>query len=458
VALDLSRERAATVPFPPGNLRPSLRRTRQVVLDPLPQVLQYYRDYGPVFSIRVLHAPITMMIGPDANHYVLVSHAKNFVWREGSMGDLIPLIGDGLLTIDGLAHKTARRLLLPAFHHEQVAASVDTMVEEIDRALSAWGDGETRVDFYDWSRHLALRVAMRALLGLDPDARADGQDPATEWEAALGYYGRDLVVQSLRGPLTPWARMLRGHRRLTALVDQEIDARRRGDGAAAERDGVVSMLMAARDEDGEPLSDAAIRDHVLTLLFAGHDTTTATVTFLLYELSRNPRELELLREEVDSVLGGRPPAAEDLARHLPRLEMAVDETLRLYPPAWIGPRRSVEPFEFDGKQVPAGVHVNYCSWASQRIPEVFPDPDAFVPDRMAPEEKARLPKGAYVPFGAGSRTCIGMRFGQMEVKAITAMLLQRFDLGLRRGYRLRIRQTPTLGPRDGLPVAVRPRA
>src|SRR5215211_2248728 len=240
VALDLSRERAATVPFPPGNLRPSLRRTRQVVLDPLPQVLQYYRDYGPVFSIRVLHAPITMMIGPDANHYVLVSHAKNFVWREGSMGDLIPLIGDGLLTIDGLAHKTARRLLLPAFHHEQVAASVDTMVEEIDRALSAWGDGETRVDFYDWSRHLALRVAMRALLGLDPDARADGQDPATEWEAALGYYGRDLVVQSLRGPLTPWARMLRGHRRLTALVDQEIDARRRGDSEAAARGGIVS--------------------------------------------------------------------------------------------------------------------------------------------------------------------------------------------------------------------------
>jgi cytochrome P450 len=138
--------------------------------------------------------------------------------------------------------------------------------------------------------------------------------------------------------------------------------------------------------------------------------------------------------------------------------MAVDETLRLYPPAWIGPRRSVEPFEFAGHHVPGGVHVNYCSWASHRIPDVFPDPDAFVPDRFAPEEKAKLPKGAYVPFGGGSRTCIGMRFGQMEVKAIAALLLQRFDFGLHRGYRLRIRQTPTLGPRDGLPVAVRPRA
>ena len=459
MALDLKRERAATVPFPPGELRPSFARTRRIVVDPLPELLRCYRDYGPVFTIRVLHAPVTMMLGPEANHYMLVSHAKNFEWREGSMGDLIPLIGDGLLTIDGAAHKTARRLLLPAFHHDQVAASVDTMVEEIDASLLGWGGGETRVDAYDWTRHLALRIAMRALLGIDPDARADGHDPAAEWEAALGYYGRDLVVQSLRGPGTPWSRMRRGHERLTALVAQEIAARRSGDSLAAGRGGIVSMLLEARDADGEPLSDDAVRDHVLTLLFAGHDTTTATITFLLYELSRNPHELVALREELDSVLAdGRLPGADDLACNLPRLEMAVDETLRLYPPAWIGPRRSVDPFEFAGRQVPGGVHVNYCSWATHRIPDVFPDPDAFVPDRFAPAEKAKLPKGAYVPFGGGSRTCIGMRFGLMEVKAIAALLLGRFDFALPRGYRMRVRQTPTLGPRDGLPMAVEPRS
>lgn len=462
MALDLKRERAATVPFPPGHLRPSLTRTRRVVIDPLPEILRCYRDFGPVFTIRVLHAPVTMMIGPEANHYMLVSHAKNFLWREGSMGDLIPLIGDGLLTIDGAPHRTARRLLLPAFHHHQVATSVDTMVEEIDRslvALSSDGTREARIDLYDWSRHLALRIAMRALLGIDPDARAGGHDPAEEWEAALSYYGRDLVVQSLRGPGTPWARMRRGHERLTALIDRELAARRRGDPEAAGRGGIVSMLMDARDEDGDPLSDAAVRDHVLTLLFAGHDTTTATITFMLYELAHHPHEVALLRAELDSVLpGGRPPSAEDLARRLPRLDMAVDETLRLYPPAWIGPRRSVDAFEFAGQHVPGGVHVNYCSWASHRIPDVFPDPDAFVPDRFGPEERARLPKGAYVPFGGGSRTCIGMRFGQMEVKAMAALLLQRFDFGLQRGYRLRIRQTPTLGPRDGMPIALRPRA
>ena len=145
VAFDIARERSATVPFAPGELRPSIARTRRIVVAPLPELMRLYREYGPVFTIRVLHAPVTMMIGPEANHYMLVSHAKNFVWREGSMGDLIPLIGDGLLTIDGVAHKTARRLLLPAFHHEQVAASVDTMVEEVDRALNDLGDREARL-------------------------------------------------------------------------------------------------------------------------------------------------------------------------------------------------------------------------------------------------------------------------------------------------------------------------
>src|SRR5687767_15808943 len=140
IAIDVQRERAATVPFARGEMRPSIVRTRRIVVEPLPELMRLYKKYGPVFTIRVLHAPVTMMLGPEANHYMLVSHAKNFIWREGSMGDLIPLIGDGLLTIDGLAHKTARRMLLPAFHHDQVAVAVDTMVEEIDHDLVAWGD------------------------------------------------------------------------------------------------------------------------------------------------------------------------------------------------------------------------------------------------------------------------------------------------------------------------------
>jgi cytochrome P450 len=456
MVMDIRAARAATTPFPPGDTKPSMSRTRRAVDDPLPLLLDSYERHGPVFTLRILHAPVVFVLGPEGNHHMLVSNAKNFSWRNGSFRDLIPLLGDSLLTTDGLYHRTARKLMLPAFHTEEVAKSVDTMIEETATSLDAWGAGDT-VDVYDWTRHLALRIAMRALLGIDPDSRAHGHDPAEEWEAALGYYGRDLLLQSMRGPGTPWARMRTGQARLDRLVRDELAARRRGDGAAAERGGIVSMLLAATDDEGRPLSDEAVRDHVLTLLFAGHDTTTATITFLLYELSRNPHELQLLTDEIDSVLGGATPTAADLVGRLPRLEMAVDETLRLYPPAWIGPRMSVDPFEICGRRVPGGVHVNYCSWASHRLPDVFPDPHAFKPERFTPEAKAALPKGAYVPFGGGSRTCIGMRFGLMEVKALAAMMLQRFSFEPAPGYEMNVRQTPTLGPRDGMPVVVHPR-
>jgi cytochrome P450 len=233
-------------------------------------------------------------------------------------------------------------------------------------------------------------------------------------------------------------------------------ARRRADPDHGGVD-VMSLLVQARDEDGRGFSDREVRDQVMTMLFAGHDTTTSTVTFLFHELAHHPEEAARLEAEQDEVVGDRPPAAADLAGGMPRLEMAVDETLRMYPPAWVGPRRAAQRFEFAGQVVPENVCVNYCSWASHRIPSVFPEPDEFRPDRFAPAAKAALPKGAYVPFGGGSRTCIGMRFGLMETRAIAAMLLRRFRVELPAGHRLSIRQMPTLSPRGGLPVTLRAR-
>jgi cytochrome P450 len=195
----------------------------------------------------------------------------------------------------------------------------------------------------------------------------------------------------------------------------------------------------------------------MTLLFAGHDTTTSAITFLLHELARHPGALAKLYSEQDRVLGGGHPDAATLERELPELEMAMDETLRLYPPAWIGPRRAIEDFEFSGHTVKAESYVSYCSWASHRLPDVFPDPEAFVPERFTRERKAALPRGAYVPFGGGSRICIGKRFGQTEVKAIATAILRRFRLELIPGSTMRVRQMPTLSPDGGLEMVVRAR-
>ena len=393
------------------------------------------------------------MLGPAANHYVLVSHAPNFHWREGDFGQLTPLLGDGLLTIDGEYHRRARRIMLPAFHHESIAATVDTMVAEAQRALGSWQVAQ-RVDVYHWARELAMRIAMRALLGLDPDDRDSGARAAYHFERALGFYGTGPFARMHRGPGSMWRRMHDSRRILDEIVYAEIRRRRSREQDATD---ILGLLLAARDEDGSGFSDEDVRDQLMTLMFAGHDTSTSTITFLLYELARHPEALRRIRAEQDEVLGGCAPTATDVASGLPLLDMALDETLRLYPPAWIGPRRAVEAFEFEGQHVPTGAYVAYCSWASHRLPEVFPDPEAFVPERFSPERKAALPKGAYVPFGAGSRTCIGMRFGQLEIKAVVTLLLQQFRPELPGGHVLHVRQMPTLSPTDGLPMTLRER-
>ncbi len=451
---DLRSQRAASGSWPPGDLSFSLRRTRAFESEPLPILLDLHERYGPVFTIRLLYLPVVFALGPEANHYITVSNAANFRWRDGSMGDLIPLLGDGLLTTDGDYHRRARRIMLPAFHRERLAESTSIMVEETERALEGWRPGMP-LNLYTWTRRLALRVAMRALFGFDADRNERDGQMAKEFEDTLGYWGRDYVLQMLRGPGSPWRAMTRSRAALDRVIFEEISRRR----ASGERGvDILSLLLDAEDEDGSRLSDQELRDQVMTLLFAGHDTATSTVTFMFYELARNRHEIGPLVEELDRVVGDRAPTAEELVGGLPRLDMALDETLRMYPPAWIGPRRSIEPFELAGVHVPGGVFVNYCSWASHYLPGVFPEPERFRPDRFAPEAKAALPKGAYVPFGGGSRTCIGMRFGQLEVKAIAAGILRRFDLALTEPERaLSIRQMPTLSPRGGLPVKVRAR-
>jgi len=457
---DLRDERAATVPYPPGETRFSLARTRRFAEDPLPMLLEAYERFGPVFTLRLFHSNVVFMLGPAANHYITVSHASNFSWRDGHFRDLIGLMGDGLLTIDGEFHRRSRMIMLPAFHREHIAASLDAIVQETTSALDQFAPG-ARIDLYAWTRRLAVRVAMRALFGVDPDGeQARSIDAAGLFEEALSFYASEYVLRVLRGPHTPWARLQRAARKLDTLIYSEIN-RRRATGARGQ--DILSLLLDAHDEDGNTLSDLQIRDEVMTLLFAGHDTTTSTVSFMFYELARHPEILARLLAEQDAKLprGQGAPSATDLqpllSGELPELEMVLEETLRKYPPAWVGPRRAIEPFEFEGHTVPARAFVNYCSWASHHLPHVFAEPQEFRPERFTPDARAALPKGAYVPFGGGSRTCIGMRFGQLEVRTIATLILSRCTLAVAKDFQLSIRQMPTISPKQGLPAVVQAR-
>src|SRR5215203_1745663 len=193
--------------YPPGPMDFNFRRTLQAGRDPLPLLLSLYEEHGPIFTVRLLHHPVIFMLGPEANHFITVAHPENFHWRESSFGDLIPLLGDGLLTIDGAYHDRAREIMMPAFHREQVASAVEAMRMEADESIGRLNPGEV-IDVYEWMRGLAMRIAMRALLGLDPDDAGKGAAAAEHFERALAYYGIDFHLRLLRGPGSPWSKMV----------------------------------------------------------------------------------------------------------------------------------------------------------------------------------------------------------------------------------------------------------
>jgi cytochrome P450 len=455
IADDVRRERRIRrrAKLPPGSTAPSLSNTRRIISDPLGLLLEHERRYGPVFTIRLLHEPIVWAIGAEVNHQILVSDFEAFQWREGRFADLWPLLGDGLLNTDGAYHRDFRMLLLPAFHREYVAAMAETMIEEAVAAAETLRDGQ-EVEIYRWTRALALRIALRALLGIKT---SEGREKtlAAAFEASLAIHGEPVLKQLLPGPGMPLARTIAARRTLDQAVRAEIDdRRRRGDPGH----GVLGLLLSATDDRGEPLSPGAVRDQTVTLLFAGHDTTTTTFTFLAHELGRNPGARGALEAELDQTLGGRAPTPRELdGQTLPVLERSLKETLRRYPAAWVGPRRATRDVTLGGVPVPAEIGVQYSSWVTHHLPQLYPDPFRFDPDRFLPEREAVLPRGAYVPFGGGSRMCLGKRFGEYELRALAAVLFGRLRLEQLSTRDPQVATTPTLGPRGGLRFTARAR-
>ena len=455
IADDVRRERRVRrrAKLPPGSTAPSWAHTRRVIADPLGLLLEHERRFGPVFTIRLLHEPIVWAIGAEVNHQILVSDFDAFQWREGRFADLWPLLGDGLLNVDGAYHRDFRMLMLPAFHREYVATLAAAMIEQARAAAEALHEGQV-IELYRWVRELALRIALQGLFGMqgaDDRARA----LASAFEASLAIHGEPVLWQLLPAPRTPLARAIAARREVDRAVSAEIEERRRRGNPGA---GVLGLLLNARDDSGAPLDTGAIRDQAVTLLFAGHDTTTTTFTFLAHELGRTPSALAALEAELDQVLAGRPPVAADLdGQSLPVLERSLKETLRCYPAAWVGPRRSTRDVALAGVRVPAEIGVQYSSWATHHLPQLYPEPFRFDPDRFLPEREAALPRGAYVPFGGGSRMCLGKRFGEYELRALAAVIFGRLRLEPLSTADPVIATTPTLGPRGGLRFVVRGR-
>jgi cytochrome P450 len=401
---------------------------------------------GDVSQIRIGPARVALLSHPDDIQTLLVAKQRSFV--KGRALDVSKvLLGEGLLTSEGEHHLRQRRLIQPAFHKERLASYGASMTEAADGLQRPWHSNQ-RLDVHEQMMRVTLAIAGRTLF--DADVDRDAHDVAEALELSLRMFNRAILPMGAIFEFAPipWVRELhRARRRMDALIHRLIDERR---AEARDRGDLLSMLIAARDYEGDltGMSDKQLRDELITLMLAAHETTANALTWTWYLLSQNPAAEATLHEELDRVLGGRLPTAADLPK-LPYTRQVLAESMRIYPPAWAVERRAVEDVEIGGYTIREGTLVLACQYFVHRDPRWWRDPERFCPERWA-EPVADRPKFAYFPFGAGTRICIGEHFAWMEGTLVLATIAQRWRLLYEKGTPPVPQPLVTLRPRDGL--------
>jgi cytochrome P450 len=421
---------------------------------PIEVYTRAWRRHGDAFRVQLGPRRALVVIHPDAVAQVLVTERENYV-KGDTYKHLRVLTGDGLVTLEGERWRKRRRLAQPAFHKDSVRALVASFARvmreglaDLRRRLPEGGVFEAHHEM----TQLTLDVVGETLLGRRLGASAGSSAHAfTEAFEVLARRG-EIPLPIPRWLPTPGNRRLtRALGTLDAIVYSIIAAGRGAHDAA--RPTLLSMLMAARDEEsGEPLSDLELRDEVLTLVMAGHETTALLMTWGFTLLSREPEVVARMRAEVDAVLNGREPGADDLPR-LVYVKQVIHEILRLRPPAWILGRDVAEDAELAGYRVRKGELVTPLPYLTHRHPEFWPDPERFDPERFSAERSKERSSWAYYPFSAGPRSCIGNLFTLSEAQVMFAMLLQQADFSLAHDRPIPLKPAMTLRP--GGPVDVR---
>lgn len=403
--------------FPPGPkghfLLGHIQQMRQ---DTLGLFLRCAREYGDVAGIRIGMRPVFVVSHPRLIEEILITNAKNFTKHFG-IRLLRPTLGTGLLTSEGEFWLRQRRLIQPAFSRERIATYAPVMVEFADRLVESWNDGETR-DVHAEMTRLTLEIIARTMFGADVSSEAVtvGEAVAALAAAMVRRFQSILRLPSVI-PTPANLRRKRYARRIDAILYDIIQKRRESKDSG---DDLLGVLIRACDEDdGATMTDRQLRDEAITLFLAGHDTTALTLTWALYLLAQHPEAASELERELDRVLAGRLPVADDLPQ-LRYTEMVIREVMRLYPSAYVIGREAITPCELGGYRVPAGGTILMSQWAVHRDPRWYDAPERFLPERWGEGLERRLPKCAYFPFGGGPRVCIGNHFAQMEAVLVLA--------------------------------------
>ena len=434
--------------LPPGRYGlPIIGETVEWRRDPLKFLHKRYNKYGRIFRSATYGNKEIVMLGPEANEFILSSHRDHFEWRAGQQHFFHPrLFGENLFVLDGEEHDRKLQLMLPAFHGKAVQSYFRVMHEMTQAYARRWAQA-SQITVFPEMRRLTFDIAARLLMGAHT-----GQETAY-----LSKLFDDLArgIQAFPKWNLPWlrfARALRAAEKLQAYFREILHQRRENPG-----NDVLGMLLQATDEAENHLSDEEIITHSITLVEAAHDTTTSSLTWLVYELARHPKIRDKIRAELAEVTKGQQWGVEHISR-LGYLDLVVKEVERRHPVVTGAPRKVVKGFEFDGYYVPAGSFVFYSILFTHLMPEVFSQPMQFDPERFAePRNQARSTPYGLIGFGGGARPCLGRGFARMEIKTIATLMLEGYEWEILPGQNLEPTYTPTRRPKDGLRITLRSR-
>ncbi len=386
---------------------------------------------------------------PDLSHEILAKQAQAFEKDPITRRSLGRIIHKGLTVDEGESWQRQRRLMQPAFHVSRINTYIQMMVHYTEQMLESWQEGEI-FDINQELIALTLRIVAQALFGTDVMASA------SQVSKSMASLEESFTKEALSPPIPYWLptphnlsvnRVLQG---LDTLV-RRIIAEHRSSGK--DTGDLLSMLLLAQDEDGSQMSIQQVRDEVMTLLLAGHETTANALVWACYLLSQHPEVAQKLREEVDTILGQRAPTLEDLP-HLQYVDMVIKETLRVYPPAWILGRQAMQDITLGGYRVGKGTMVFVSPYVQHHDPRWFEQPDEFRPERFSEENEKKIRAHAYIPFGAGPRVCIGSRFTLTEQKIVLTLLAQKVNLTLAPNQKVEMEPLITIRPKGGMHMTI----
>lgn len=452
------------VPGPSG--WPFLGALPELRKNPLGFLVHCARRYGDVVHLGGVGSRRFFLVShPDDIERVVKTHHPNYV-KGANFQLLKPLAGEGLFLSENDYWRQQRKLIQPAFHPSRLAAMTETMNVAAESLCERWAEAEATgrpVEVEEEMVHVILEIAVKSLFGADLDPR---------WTKEIHHAVVTLFSFFHQRVWTPglplWAptpanrRFRRALDRLDEIVFEIIDRRRRelrrpkAGGQGSEGNDVLSMLLEVRDEDGVGMTDRQLRDEVMTLLVAGHESTALTLTWTFYLISRYPLIERRLHRELDQVLGDRPATFQDLPS-LPYLRRVMQESMRLYPAFWVFTRTPLEDDVLGGYRIPAGSVLLISCYVTHRDRRFWAHPEGVDPDRFLPERSAERPELAYYPFGAGPRRCIGHRLAELETAMVLATVARRFSLHLLPGREVVPKATLSLRPQGGLPMTLHAR-